>query len=240
MIIRLTHPLISCICITANRPTYLLKAIIGFDSQGYPNKELIISYPKSDPASKNLVEEIMKVANLKITTVERDDDLSLGMARNEAVAISKGEYICTWDDDDWFGDSRLAHQYNNMLSVKQKREASMLTNIMLYDSINDIACLSQSYKWAGSLLCKKDLVLQHPYVDSDVAEDIQLIKYLDSSKYLHLIPDRPDLYAFIYHGANVIDQYQYKYLLRYGQLFDDRTKEWLKSVANGQPELVQS
>ena len=41
-------PLISCICITRNRPGYLSKAIVCFKQQTYPNKELVILYEEDD------------------------------------------------------------------------------------------------------------------------------------------------------------------------------------------------
>ena len=228
MIIRITHPLISCICVTAYRPEFLLKAIIGFDTQKYPNKELVISYPEDDQESRDLVKNVIEASDLDIVVVERIPSLSLGMARNEAIAKSNGDYVCTWDDDDWYSERRVHHQYNHMLMVKQKREASILTNVMLYDGPNDQAYLSSTYKIAGSLLCKKSIILEHPYEDSSTIEDASLIRYLVSSKYLHLIADRPDLYIYNYHGDNQLDKYYFLFLLRSAKLLDQANGDWVR------------
>ncbi|WP_442587829.1 glycosyltransferase family 2 protein [Pedobacter sp. AW31-3R] len=238
MIIRVTHPLVSCICVTAYRPAYLLKAIIGFDTQKYPNKELVISYPKDDHESKDLVKNIAELSDLEIVVVERDNHLSLGMARNEAISKSNGAYICTWDDDDWYSERRVHHQYNDMLMVRQKREASILTNVMLYNSLTDEAHVSSTYKIAGSLLCKKDIVLQHPYEDADIIEDASLIRYLERSKYLHIIADRPDLYIYNYHGANKLDKYYFIFLQRSAKLLDQATGDWVRYNLNRQVGLT--
>ena len=187
MKIRLTHPLISCICITQSRTALLLKAIVSFDTQNYPNRELVISYPKDDLETKHLIDEILLVSDLRIVRVERNGSESLGTARNNAIAKCNGDYICLWDDDDWYHARRLAHQYNTMLIKGQFRKASILTRVMLYDTNTQLGYLSFPYLWCGSLLCKKDLILKHPFANSDVIEDAPVVKYLESKKLLHYI-----------------------------------------------------
>lgn len=242
MIIRHHYPLISCICITANRPEFLLKAMVLFDAQNYPNRELIISIPKADQLSKNLVNKIIDLSALNAVLVERENHLSLGQARNEAVAKCNGEYICTWDDDDWYREVRLMYQYTSLGAMRQKKEACILTSVILYDRIHQQAFYSGKYnnvpyKWAGTLLCKKDLVINHPYTDSTIAEDLQLINYLESSKYLYQM-ENFNLYAFIYHGGNVTNTYQFHYFMRNTRRLDPETEVWLLERMNKKVELL--
>ena len=237
MLISHLYPLISCICITDNRPTFLLKAVIHFDAQNYPNRELVVSYPKTDLASKILISKIKQVSDLNIMVIEREECLSLGLARNEAVAKCNGEYICTWDDDDWHREVRLIYQYTSLLSIKQKREACILPQVVLFDSTKDRAWFSGTFNWAGTLLCKKEIVLQHPYSDTNSDEGAELIQYLITSKYLHYFANY-NLYAFIYHGTNITDRQQFKLLTKDLVALDMGSKEWLSILINRKIDLV--
>ena len=205
------HPLISCICITNNRTELLLRAIVCFDAQSYPNRELVISYPKSDGNTKALINQILSISELRILPVERDEHLSIGTAKNQAIAQSKGEYICLWDDDDWYQIKRLAHQFNNMKTLFSFREACVLTQILSYDSIKQEAYHIYNYNFAGTLLCKKEILSEHPFLDTSIGEDAAIIQYLKSNHYLHYINDSSFLYIFVYHGKNEMDYFQYSY-----------------------------
>ena len=240
MIIRPTHPLISCICVTAYRPQFLLKAVINFDNQTYPNKELVISYPNNDFLTRDLVKNIIEISDLNIIIIERKISVSLGQARNEAVLKSNGEYVCTWDDDDWYADRRLSGQHNVLLTLKQKREATILRNVLIYDGLKDNAYLSGDYNWAGTLLCKKEIIVNHPYDDSDSIEDKHLVSYLITSKYLHYIQDRGDLYIFNYHGDNTIHKHYFTFLIKRGQLLTEESKIWIKGMLNKNIDIVLS
>lgn len=231
MIIKHHYPLISCICITADRPSLLLKAIVYYDYQNYPNKELVISYPQRDLATKTLVKNIRQLSDMDIVVIERDDSISLGMARNEAVAKCNGEYIITWDDDDWYREFRIMYQYQSLRTAPQKREACILTNVILYDKVKDNAFYSGTNDWAGTLLCKKEIVLQYPYLDDNVAEDFALIQYLSPSRYLNYLANY-NLYAYIFHGTNTVDYYQYAYFFKDRDLLDQDSKNWPCNLNN--------
>ena len=239
MIVKDLYPLISCICVTAHRPHFLLKAIIYWDAQNYPNRELVISCPENDLSTQNLVKEICSRADLDILLITRKEDLTVGMARNEAIARSKGEYICIWDDDDYHREVRLMYQFTILRAKRQKCEASIITTIVLYDRINDRVCLSDSRNWEGTLLCKKDLVLQHPYMDRNIAEGEGLIKYLTGTNYLHYFANY-NLYAFVYHGDNTLSTEQFSDFFKDRDLIDQPGREWLLSQINRAADLKLS
>ncbi|MBB5646267.1 glycosyltransferase family 2 protein [Pedobacter cryoconitis] len=240
MKIKLSHPLISCICITQNRPSLLLKAIVSFDTQSYPNRELVISYPKWDKETKQLIESILEVADLRIVCIEREGNESLGAARNHAIANCNGDFICLWDDDDWYHTKRLAHQYNTMRVNGQLREASILTKVMLFDVTTQKGYLSFPYLWCGSLLCKKNHILQHPFTNSDVAEDAQIVKYLESRKLLHYIPDSAFLYLYVYHGTNALSYFHFSYYLKKSDALDSESTDWIRSLLDIKVEVLPS
>lgn len=240
MKIKLSHPLISCICITAHRPGLLLKAIVSFDTQNYPNRELVISYPKDDMETKNLIDNILEVSDLRIVRLEREGNESLGNARNHAIANCNGDYICLWDDDDWYHARRLAHQYNTMRTNGQFREASILTRVMLYDATTQKGYLSFPYLWCGSLLCKKDIILQHPFTNNKVAEDAQVIKYLESRKLVDYISDSAFLYLYVYHGSNALSYFHFSYYLKKSEQLDQESTDWMRSLLDVKVEVLPS
>ncbi|KIO74593.1 hypothetical protein TH53_25510 [Pedobacter lusitanus] len=218
---KLTDPLISCICITNNRPALLQKAIRCFQEQNYPNKELVVSYPRKDPSTRKILDEVLKESELKILIIERDDDESVGNARNHAVAKAGGDYICIWDDDDWYHPSRLSYQFKSMQTLGQGYQASVLTYVILYDTTTGKAYASFPYTWDGSILCRKEIIMQNQYANANKAEDTHIIKFLDSRKLLYHIEDAPFLYIYIYHGGNTWDYAHYEYFLKQSELLDD-------------------
>lgn len=214
MKIRPLHPLISCICITANRPEKLLKTILSFDQQSYPNKELVISYPKNDQSTKDLITQTLKAADIRILEIERNEDESIGKARNNAINICNGEYICIWDDDDIYHYSRVADQHNFMQGEGRYFQSSIITQIILYDSMTHKAYQSFQNYWTGSLMCKKQHILKYPCQDTNQFECAPVIDYLASRELILQNKLNPSLYIYVYHGSNVIDYTHFQYYLK--------------------------
>ncbi|WP_367867997.1 glycosyltransferase family 2 protein [Pedobacter sp. WC2423] len=228
-----SYPLISCICITNNRPKQLEKAIACFATQNYPNKELVISYPKNDLLSKQVVENIRKDETLKIMLVERPADESLGNARNHLIAKCLGDYVCIWDDDDWYHPSRITYQFNSMQIVGQRYEASVLSRIFLYDATTKKVYYSFPYTWDGTILCRKEMLLQNQYANANRAEDTHVITFLSGRKLLYRIEDAPFLYIYIYHGTNTWDYKHFEHFMNKSELLDQElTDSILKLIDN--------
>jgi len=238
MIRKNLYPLISCICITANRPDFLLKAIIYFDAQNYPNRELVISYPENDHNTKDLMKAILQNSFMNLIIVERRAELSLGMARNDAIANCNGEYICIWDDDDWYREVRLMYQFTILRSMRQKREASILTQVILYDRTRGQVSISDSIGWSGTLLCRKEIVLAYPYLDTNCSEGKELLRYLATSQYLHYY-DEHNIYGFIYHGKNVITDEHFSGFLKDKLPLNENSKDWFIQRADKNAQLVE-
>lgn len=227
-----SYPLISCICITSKRPEQLKKAISCFAHQNYPNKELMISYPKNDMASKRVVENMQQDESWKIILIERPVDESLGNARNNLIFKCSGDYVCIWDDDDWYHPSRLTYQFNSMQIVGQRYQASVLSQILLYDATIKKAYQSFSYTWDGTLLCRKEILLQNQYANANLGEDTHVITFLSGRKLLHRIEDVPFLYVYIYHGTNSWDHEHFKYFTDKSLLLDEELTDGVSKMIN--------
>lgn len=222
------YPLISCICITNDRPVLLKKAITCFETQNYPNKELVISYPKKDQQTRRMVDELIQNSEMKLLTIERGDEESVGNARNEAIAKCHGSYVCIWDDDDWYHASRLSFQYNSISTSGHGYQASILTRVFLYDATTQKGYLSFPYTWDGSILCRKEILLQNQYANTDKGEDTHIILFLDARKLLYHIEEAPFLYTYIYHGENTWNYAHFKHFIDKSILLNDDTTEKIR------------
>jgi len=217
----ISQPLISCICITKDRTNLLQKAILYFQQQNYSNKELVISYPLKDKSTPALINQIRSTSSINILEIERDDKETLGNARNQAISKCHGEYICTWDDDDWYHPSRLSYQFNSMQTKGRGYQACVLTRLILYDATKGKSYLSFPYTWDNSMLCRKEIIFQNQYSHLNKGEDTHIIKFLDSKKLLYYIEDHPYLYIYIYHGNNVWNYAHFEYFLKKSDLLSE-------------------
>ena len=103
------QPLISAICLTADRPDFLKKAIRCFEAQTWHNKELIIY----DTGRASVpVEDIPGVC-----FVHGQRYPTIGELRNAAIKRAKGCLIANWDDDDISHPRRLEEQANLLLAA---------------------------------------------------------------------------------------------------------------------------
>jgi glycosyltransferase involved in cell wall biosynthesis len=101
------QPLISAVCITANRPRFVDLAIECFMEQTWENKELVI-YDSG--------EDRVKAQDLPGVRYVRGVARTIGELRNAAVEHSKGRIVAHWDDDDYSHPRRLEEQADLILS----------------------------------------------------------------------------------------------------------------------------
>jgi len=226
------QPLISCICVTKDRSDYLRRAVLCFISQDYQNKELVISIPEDDDLSKIVVDDIQENNLIKIKVIKRSKEMSLGNARNQAISRCSGEYICIWDDDDWYHTSRLNYQFNCLKTVNFRFQACVLSRIILYDLISKTAYYSFSYTWDGTLFCKKEILLQNQYANSNFGEDTHVISFLSGKNQLLLTEKAPYLYIYVYHGENTWDYNHFKYFLQKSEKFDETTNNSVRMLVS--------
>ena len=193
------YPLISCICLTRNRPHYLKRAIGCFVAQSYRHKELLVVIRDDDFVSKEIVQAAGRsdISYLAISTVPKK---TLGEIRNLAIASCKGEYFCQWDDDDWYHNARLETQLEAI--IKHEKSASALAKWIVYNAVSGQAFLSGIGPWAASIMCKKELINdQVKYPALSLREDSMFLSKLYGINCL--IPVlAPTIYIYIYHGKN--------------------------------------
>ena len=88
-----------------NKSSYVAKAIGSILSQTFADYELVIMDDGSKDDSYDVASKAIEGrANCRIY---RQDNAGVSMARNNAVALSRGEYLCFLDADDWWAPSFL-------------------------------------------------------------------------------------------------------------------------------------
>jgi glycosyltransferase involved in cell wall biosynthesis len=226
-----THPLVSCICLTNNRPGLLKRSIDCFNGQTYPNRELVLVFRNDDIPTKEYLLSNAGNKAIKCVEVDASDNLSLGMLRNAGIEYSDGEYFCQWDDDDWCHRDRLALQMKAVLH--NHKEACVLLAWFYYDAPCNQAYLSQINPWPGSILCKKTLWAQiGGYKDMGRDEDAFFLGRLLKINCIYPLL-LPYLYIYVCHGGNTCSREHFDTLFRYSQKMTGIVSDNFRRILDG-------
>jgi glycosyltransferase involved in cell wall biosynthesis len=193
-------PLVSCLCLTRNRPAKLRRAIECFLAQTYPNKELVILLREGDVGTRSVVTEYGERAPIRTHAIADDDPMTLGEQRNLSIRLSHGEYFCVWDDDDWYHPERVEIQEAALR--RNHKAACMLTHLLLFDVPTGQAYLSEMRLWEGSLLCRTNVVSGAlGYEPTRLVEDSPFIDRLIRESHAYPLT-APNLYVYERHDCN--------------------------------------
>jgi len=164
---------------------------------------LVIVYDESDLLTHEFITQHKFGSNFKIVNLNTETKLTLGEKRNISVKEADGDFVCIWDDDDWYDPNRLTEQMNHLLF--HGKSGSILSRWIAFDSCSQKAYLSHKYPLEGSILCKRDVMLQTPYPSLPKNEDTRVIFLLYKQGKLSIINDMAHLYVYIFHGNNTWD-----------------------------------
>jgi glycosyltransferase involved in cell wall biosynthesis len=63
---------------------------------------------EADLPTRNYIESLTSNPYIKVVAIsDTQSKLTLGELRNISVREADGEYVCVWDDDNWYGSNRL-------------------------------------------------------------------------------------------------------------------------------------
>jgi len=209
----------------------LNRVIECFSAQTYQNKEMIILYEEGDVSTEEFVKgagHLMK--SVRFFKMPAEPGRSLGALRNEGINLANGEFICQWDDDDWYHMNRLTCQHYALFQAG--RAGSLLTRWLVFDAINKRAYVSNRRLWEGSIMGKKSLMQQRAYENVSRGEDTAVIDYMAASGCLHFMDDVPEIYIYVYHGGNTWDQAHWHHIFRSSTALADRTSNGINDILN--------
>jgi hypothetical protein len=98
-------PAVSCLMPTYNRRPFVARAIRYYQHQDYPERELLVL-----DDGEERVADLVPADDPSIRYLRLDERATIGRKRQIACEHAAGEIMVQWDDDDWFGPSRVSRQ----------------------------------------------------------------------------------------------------------------------------------
>ncbi|AOM76058.1 glycosyltransferase family A protein [Pedobacter steynii] len=224
-----SNPLISCICITSNRPITLQRALACFQRQDYPNTELVISYPEDDLLTKAVIDQIESSSIIRLIRIIHPKEEQLMLTKNTAINAAGGDFICIWNSDHWHHVNRISDQYRVLKNSPFR--SSTLMHILLFDFKNQQTFYSAYRNWEETLLCEKQILLQAIYMDIERTNDHPVLHFLSAKNLLYHISESPHLYIYVYYHHNRFDEAHYQNCFFQSVLLED-INETVQDVVN--------
>ena len=159
---------------TTGRAKLLETAIRSYDSQDWPDKELII--------------------------IEGTD--SIGVKLNSACQQAKGDILVRFDDDDWSAPNRISNQVNVL--VNSKRNLTGYNSIYFWDYLTKTASIYKglsNYCLGTSMCFTRHYWETNKFEDSSYGEDLNFQKKAKNSNDVISVPADQMMVATI-HGNN--------------------------------------
>ncbi len=230
-------PLISCLCVTRGKPVLLRRALNCFITQTYENKELIIVYEDDDALTADWLLKIND-KNVKKVKVKKTAKINLGELRNIAINNATGQFVCQWDDDDWYHIGRLEYQFEVIKSTGAI--GSIMTRWIVFDTTTQKAYLSNQRLWEGSILCEKSVIKEKMYENQKMGEDTAVINYLFASKKIAIIDNVPNLYIYVYHGMNTWDYDHWDLVFKMSDELSIKDSQKIKDLLDSDSSIANS
>ncbi len=104
------NPFFSVIIPTYNRASFICKAIESVINQTFQEWELVIV---DDGSKDNTKEVVERYKDERIIYVYQENK-ERSAARNKGIELSRGDYICFLDSDDYYTDSHLQYFYDTI------------------------------------------------------------------------------------------------------------------------------
>lgn len=188
-------PLVSCLMVSRGKLFPARHAIECFRRQTYQQRELVII---DDNPSSELTEYLMVMDDPLIRHIMLPTSLgSLGNLRNRALAESRGDLVCQWDDDDLYDARRIAWQVEALLI--SEAQACFLRRWTLWWPAERRIAVSGDRIWEGSMLAQRTAMPTYP--DQRRGEDSIITEKIIADKRVVLM-NAPELYCYTIHGGN--------------------------------------
>lgn len=227
----IVQPLISCLCITRNKPDELMRAVKCFADQTYLNKEMVVVY-ESDDAETGAFLKGLQMEDIRSFEIKRSQKNRLGHLRNIALEQARGEFVCQWDDDDWYHIGRLEYQFEAL--TDEGKNGCLMQKWLVFDGHSGDAYLSNERLWEGSILCRKSLLKEIGYRNLAKGEDTEVVDALFKLEELTLLSDVPNLYVYHYNGKNTWDYKHWQFIFKSSFKLSKTFSDVLRDILAGQ------
>jgi glycosyltransferase involved in cell wall biosynthesis len=192
-------PKVSCLMVTADRAQLCRRAVLCFQRQTYPNKELVVVDDGTEDLAPILAE--LPDAEVKYVKLRKEPGNVLGRLRNRALDESTGTYLAQWDDDDWYHPERLERQVR---VLEQGYDACTLSGALMHLDTPEffynpyIGYLKRGVP--GTIVHRRDASIRYPELPR--AEDSLYLRKWMQKRYVKLPRDQVHLFIRCFHGRN--------------------------------------
>ncbi len=188
--------LVSCLMVTRGNLDFVRSACASFESQTWPDKELVVVTDRANDELRLLV----RAQGEQVRLFEVGPGYTLGELRNLSVGRSRGDFVCPWDDDDLRDPDWIAAS----LRVLQQAavDAVFLERIVLWWESRQWLALSARRAWEGSMLAKRSVIPVYPAMAR--TEDTAIVRWM--LRYCSVaLMDQPQFYVYRITGENTCD-----------------------------------
>jgi glycosyltransferase involved in cell wall biosynthesis len=167
------EPRATCIMPTADRRSFVPRAIAQFLAQDYTNTELLIVDDGTDRVG-DLVPDDPRVRYLPL-----DRRMVLGAKRNLACEQARGDVIVHWDDDDWSASWRVRYQVEQLIAAGA--DIGGLDRVLFHDPATNEAWeyeyprTAAPWVYGATLIYTKAFWRRNPFPLLNVGEDSRFI-----------------------------------------------------------------
>lgn len=195
------YPVVTAVMVTGKSPDRLPMArlaVKAFEEQTYPAKELLIINDSNTP--------VLQHPSQNMRELRVDKGFTLGELRNFGLRHARGDWICQWDDDDYYAPDRLALQ----MVAASGRNAVLLRCQVRYSFLSDSAYVMRwSYKSCpgipGTILHPNCGALFYPR-ESRAEDEIFIAEHFPSDVIVINNESHASVYLRFFHGNNTWDE----------------------------------
>lgn len=165
---------VTVVCAT-RRPHELENALANFARQAYPNRRLVLV---TNSSQFDLDEVRRRIASIdSASTIDIDEDASLGTCLNAALAMTQSRFIAKFDDDDRYGahyltDMMIAHRFALAGVVgKHSHFATFTSDDRTYLRFPGHEFEDTSWVAGGTIVIDRDKLGDQSFEDRSIGED---------------------------------------------------------------------
>lgn len=188
-------PLVSCIMITRGWVEPARWAIDAFRAQSYESRELVVVTTNAEGNVRSYI-DTLRDPRIRVLDV-LPAGTPLGAQRNAGVAAAQGEFICTWDDDDLYGQDRLAASMSAIATTGAT--AAFLERIGVWWPARQLYSITPRRPWENTMVAQRKVLARYPEVDR--GEDTKVTDALIANHPIVTLDD-PNLYTYVVWGTN--------------------------------------
>mmetsp|Transcript_48832 Transcript_48832/g.87939 ORF Transcript_48832/g.87939 Transcript_48832/m.87939 type:complete len:364 (-) Transcript_48832:42-1133(-) len=214
---------------TSDRQRFHELLLWNFHCQLWEDKELVVVETYEEQPSSFLAGKAAWSNGMKLISLPRlpGEDLSIGVKRNIGCHVARGEFIAHFDDDDMYSPGYL-HTMVSRLDGLESTQAVKLSSWYVGNAkfgrfgFCDAIRLGRRrhlsrrspevqlglFGFGFSLLYRRAVVLELPFPDEDLGEDVDWslnVSERYGSRGILLIPDEQGICLHVQHGDNLAD-----------------------------------